>query len=176
MSILAPFIQTFSILIGVLLAFGLMVPFVLVYMDQSRILREQNKVDVMLGTKTALGFLLSLGLQMGLAGLAILVAHMVSGAGPLGFRLGLGFLLGGMATSILPYMAYVGWVTPRGGDGRIGAQTLGINAALCGLVFIIVGTGTAIGAVTTGLSLFSLTVAVVYLLVAATCLVLSSRS
>ncbi len=176
MSILAPFIQTFAILIGLLLALGLMVPFVMLYMNQSRILREQNKVDPMLGVKTALGYLLSMGLQLGLAGLAILAGHMVAGAGPLGFRLGLGFLLGGMATSILPYMAYVGWVNPRGGDGKIGSQALGINAAICGLVFIVMGTATAIGAVTTGLGMFALTVSLVYLLVASICLVLATRT
>lgn len=120
-------------IIAVSLAVYLIIAFVLVYFAADGQSRRSGARDPMLGARVATSFLLTLCLQLAVAGLTFALVGLFEGQeGPL--RLGLGVVLGAVAAGGLPFALYRGRIARQGADARdfVARKVLGINAILVG--------------------------------------------
>jgi MFS family permease len=148
-----------------ILAFGLAIPFLAVYLK----LERRQTDDPYLGIKTILAMLFSLGLQIAVLGLAVFIGSQFTDGGFAGYRLGLGLVLGGLLTATLPYVGSFA-MSSKSPENSLWGTAMAINGTLFGIWTVLFGTGTTLSAMTTGLSTLYLSFTLIYLLGSIFCL------
>lgn len=148
-----------------ILAFGLAIPFLAVYMS----LERRDGSDPYLGLKTILALLFSLGLQVATLGIAVFVSSQFTDDGLADYRLGLGLALGGLLTATLPYIGSFA-IAAKSPQNNLWGTAMAINGALFGIGAVLCGTSTTLSAMTTSLSLLFLSFTLVYLVGSVLCL------
>jgi len=155
----------------ILVTLALAIPFLGVYFTLNKNL---STADPLLGLKTILALLFSVGLQISCLGIAIFIASQLTDGGFAGYRLGLGLALGGLVTATLPYVGTFA-LNQKSAEANLWKTILAINGTLFGLVFVVVGTNTSLNIMTTGLSRVSLSFTLLYLVASSICLISYAR-
>jgi hypothetical protein len=137
-------------------------PFLYIYLLQDFQGRRAGTRDPLLGTKILLTFLMTIGCQLGLAGLALLATSVVGDGGAFARKTGLGMMLGGAITGAFPAFVYLTRIGMGTGE-RIGHTALGLNAVITGLVSTMFVTVTSIAVFHSESLAESAAVAVIYL-------------
>jgi hypothetical protein len=126
-----------------MLAIYLVVAFVLVYFAADAQGRRSGTRDPAIGGRIVTTFLLTIGFQAVLGGLALFLAGILDGH-EMPTKLGIGLVVGGVLSSVFPLIVHKTKLTELSGGAAdfVGRKALGINAILAGTV----STATLIGA------------------------------
>ena len=111
-------------------------PFVIIYVLAELQGQRSGKRAPMLGTRALLGLFATASAQLVLAGLALVVAYLLDdGVGKPMMKNGVGLLLGGVLSGVLPAFFIKTRCRLDGPEG-LWNKALGINAAVAGSVFV----------------------------------------
>jgi len=159
-------ISTAAVILTLIMAFALCLPFMVLHKVEAGTSDLDN--NGLVGASVGSAYLTSLGLQCALLGLASVAGHTIDGGSSLEFRFALGFMLGGMILSVISLATWNIFLSPRTPAdlrARILSGALGINAAMAGVGLALCAILCSIGAVTTSISKRGLVMAGCYLVI-----------
>ena len=135
--------ESIGAMMAAMLAIYLVVAFVLVYFAADAQSRRSGTRDPAIGGRIVTTFLLTIGFQSALGGLAVFLAGLLDDR-EMPMKIGLGMILGGVLSSIFPLVMHKAKLATlsAGTTDFVGRKALGINAILAGTV----STATLIGA------------------------------
>ena len=140
-------------ILTLLFAFVLGLPFLVLYRLEAQ--NASPSEQGVTGGSIASMFVLSIGFQYTLLGIVALITHSIASLSTLEFRFALGLMMCGMILSLFSLATWNIFLSGKAqaqSRGRIVAGTLGINAAIQGLLFALVTLLCTVSAVTTELS------------------------
>lgn len=122
-----------GILMAVLPGFAL--PFLYIYLVHDYAGRREGNRDPLLGSKVFTTLMMTLAVQLALAGGALVLVSIVGDGNTDNlFKTGLGFILAGTVVGVFPAVLYYTRVRTHAG-ARVAHQALGLNALLFGIAF-----------------------------------------
>lgn len=123
-----------AMLFALMPAFAL--PFLYIYLVHDYAGRRTGQRDPLLGSKIFTTMMMSAGGQLVLGGLAMAsISAVGDGDAEFGVKTGMGMVLAGVLVGALPTALYFTRIHTSGG-ARVAHQALGLNALLCGMVFM----------------------------------------